>query len=132
MAYAVLTGLSPSVCRAVLMFSFFVFKDAVKRETNVYNVLAASAIILLTIQPLWLFNVGFQLSYLAVFSIVFLQKHIKNWFVFTDCCPNNYFSIVFVLFSSISQFVFYFKLNRHSPYFYSAFISGLFAFVCIL
>jgi competence protein ComEC len=84
MAYAVLTGLSPSVCRAVLMFSFFVFKDAVKRETNVYNVLAASAIILLTIQPLWLFNVGFQLSYLAVFSIVFLQKHIKNWFVFTD------------------------------------------------
>jgi competence protein ComEC len=82
--YAILTGLSPSVCRAVLMFSFFVFKDAVKRDTNVYNVLAASAVILLCIQPLWLFNVGFQLSYLAVFSIVFLQPYIKNWMAISD------------------------------------------------
>jgi competence protein ComEC len=82
--YALLTGLSPSVCRAVLMFSFFVFKDAIKRETNVYNVLSASAVILLNIQPLWLYNVGFQLSYLAVFSIVFIQAYVKKWLPITD------------------------------------------------
>lgn len=82
--YALLTGFAPSVCRAVLMFSFFIFSEGIRRDTNIYNVLCASATVLLVISPLWLFNVGFQLSYIAVFGIVYIQNYIKRWIPVTD------------------------------------------------
>ena len=83
--YAFFTGLSPSVLRAVCMFSFLAFAGFFKRDVSIYNTLSASAIFLLLYNPLLLYNLGFQLSYLAVFSIVWLQKHLlalwspKNW-----------------------------------------------------
>ena len=72
-AYALLTGLSPSVLRAATMFSFIIIGSALKRETNIYNTLAASAFVLLLYNPFIIFKVGFQLSYLAVLGIVYLQ-----------------------------------------------------------
>lgn len=72
-AYAFITGLSPSVQRAAMMFSFIILAQAMKRQTNIYNTLAASAFVLLSINPFLLFSVGFQLSYLAVLGIVFFQ-----------------------------------------------------------
>ncbi len=71
--FALLSGLSPSVTRAVTMFSFFATAGIFKRETNSINTLFLSFLTLLVINPLWLFQVGFQLSYLAVFFIVWLQ-----------------------------------------------------------
>lgn len=71
--YAFVTGLSPSVLRAVTMFSFVAIGKATLRRTNIYNTLAASAFILLWYNPYLIMSVGFQLSYLAVFGIVFLQ-----------------------------------------------------------
>ncbi len=71
--FAVLSGLSPSVTRAVTMFSFFAVAKLFDRETNSINTLFLSFLALLIINPLWLFQVGFQLSYLAVFFIVWLQ-----------------------------------------------------------
>ncbi len=71
--YAFITGLSPSVLRSASMFSFLVIGDNLNRRTNTYNTLAVSACLLLLINPLTLFNIGFQLSYLAVASIVFFQ-----------------------------------------------------------
>lgn len=71
--FAVLSGLSPSVSRAVTMFSFFAIAKLFNRETNSINTLFLSFLVLLVINPLWLFQVGFQLSYLAVFFIVWLQ-----------------------------------------------------------
>ena len=71
--YAFVTGLSPSVLRATLMFGLVTVAPLLGRRTNVYNTLAASAFVLLCWQPLWLFAVGFQLSYLAVLGIVYLQ-----------------------------------------------------------
>jgi len=44
-----------------------------RRQTNIYNTLAASAFVLLSFNPFLLFSVGFQLSYLAVLGIVFFQ-----------------------------------------------------------
>jgi competence protein ComEC len=70
--FAFLTGLSPSVIRAVTMFSFFAFAKSINRETNAINTLFLSYFVLLIINPLWLFYVGFQLSYLAVFFILWL------------------------------------------------------------
>lgn len=72
-AFAVLAGLSPSVVRAVTMFSFYAIALNLKRRTSTINVLFMSAMVLLLINPEFLFTVGFQLSYLAVFSIVMLQ-----------------------------------------------------------
>ena len=72
-AYALLTGLSPSVLRAATMFSFIIIGSALKRETNIYNTLAASAFVLLLYNPYILLQVGFQLSYAAVLGIVYLQ-----------------------------------------------------------
>ncbi len=79
-AYAFITGLGPSVLRATTMFSFVVIGTALNRTPNIYNTLAASALLLLLINPMLLFNVGFQLSYVAVFGIVYLQPLIYNWF----------------------------------------------------
>lgn len=70
--FALLSGLSPSVTRAVTMFSFFAFAKLFNRETNSINTLFLSFLALLIFNPLWLFQVGFQLSYLAVFFIVWL------------------------------------------------------------
>ena len=71
--YAFVTGLSPSVLRAVTMFSFVVVGQAFHRQGNVYNMLAASAFFLLLYNPYLIMSVGFQLSYLAVLGIVYLQ-----------------------------------------------------------
>jgi len=70
--FALLSGLSPSVTRAVTMFSFFAFAKLFNRETNSINTLFLSFLALLIFNPFWLFQVGFQLSYLAVFFIVWL------------------------------------------------------------
>jgi len=75
-AFAFITGLSPSVLRAATMFSFIIVGQAFKRHTNIYNTLAASAFLLLVFDPFLIFSVGFQLSYLAVFGIVFFQPRI--------------------------------------------------------
>lgn len=77
--YALLTGLSPSVVRAATMFSFVAFALIYNRQTSVYNTLLASAILLLLIKPTYLFEVGFQLSYLAVAGIVWLQPKFRSF-----------------------------------------------------
>lgn len=71
--FALLAGLSPSVVRAVTMFTFVAIGLQIKRRTSVYNTLCMSMLLLLLIHPQFIFEVGFQLSYLAVFSIVLIQ-----------------------------------------------------------
>jgi competence protein ComEC len=78
--YAALTGFSPSVCRASLMFGCYTLGKWLHRDTQFYNVLAFSAFLLLFINPFILFDVGFQLSYAAVTSIVWLQPKIDALF----------------------------------------------------
>ncbi|WP_179022089.1 ComEC/Rec2 family competence protein [Winogradskyella forsetii] len=78
--FAVIAGLSPSVTRAVTMFSVISFAMHLKRRTNIYNTLVISAFFILLIKPTFLFAVGFQMSYLAVLGIVSVQPIIyKLW-----------------------------------------------------
>ncbi len=78
--YALITGMSPSVLRACTMLSFLIIAEVFNRNTNVYNVLSASAILLLIINPYLIMQVGFQLSYLAVLGILYIQpKMEKIW-----------------------------------------------------
>ncbi len=71
--YACVTGLSPSVLRAVTMFSFFALARPLNYRTNIFNTLASSAFCLLLYDPFLIASVGFQLSYMAVVGIVWLH-----------------------------------------------------------
>ncbi|MFZ6051230.1 ComEC/Rec2 family competence protein [Halocola ammonii] len=77
--YALTTGMSPSVMRASVMFSFIAIAKVSQLRSNIYNTLAASALALLIYNPFMIIEVGFQLSYLAVLGIVFLQPKIYSW-----------------------------------------------------
>ncbi|RKE98378.1 ComEC/Rec2 family competence protein [Ichthyenterobacterium magnum] len=72
-SFAIIAGLSASVTRAVTMFSVVAIAMHLKRPTNIYNTLAISILILLLFKPMFLFDVGFQMSYLAVIAIVSIQ-----------------------------------------------------------
>ena len=79
-SFAIVAGLSPSVTRAVTMFSIISIAMHLKRPTNIYNTLVISAFIILLFKPTFLFEVGFQMSYLAVLGIVSVQPIIyKLW-----------------------------------------------------
>lgn len=82
--YAFVTGLSPSVSRSVFMFSLFAVAKITDRQSSVYNNIFLSAFVLLIINPMWLFNVGFQLSYSALLAILYFQPKIAKWLVFKN------------------------------------------------
>lgn len=85
-SFALLAGLSASILRAVGMFSFVAYALHLNRPTSHFNILALSLFfILLIFDPLLLFHVGFQLSYAAVFAIVWIYPLLKKWWA-----PKNW------------------------------------------
>ncbi len=80
--FALLAGFSASVVRAVSMFSFVAYALYLNRPSNTFNILALSMFfILLLINPMLLFQVGFQMSYAAVFAILWIYPLFqKLWF----------------------------------------------------
>ncbi len=76
--FAFISGLSASVVRSVVMFSFVSIGLFFNRNANIYNSIAVSMLFLLLVKPMFLFDVGFQLSYAAVFAIVWLQPLYKK------------------------------------------------------
>lgn len=71
--YVFLAGFSPSVLRAAFMFSLVQAARLINRSSSVFNVLAASAFILLVRSPSTLYDLGFLFSYLAVAGILMIQ-----------------------------------------------------------
>lgn len=78
--YALITGLDPSVSRAAIMLSFVIVAKAMNQKVNILNILGLSAIILLIDNPFNIANVGFQLSFIAVGGLIYLQPKIKGLF----------------------------------------------------
>ena len=85
--FAFIAGLSPSIVRAVTMFSFLAYGMNLNRPTNTFNIIALSLFFILLVKPMFLFQVGFQMSYAAVIAIVWLYPKLqrfwypRNWFV---------------------------------------------------
>ncbi len=77
--YALMTGFSPSVVRAVVMFSLVTLGQMRKRKPSIWNILSFSALLLLVLDPGVRTDLGFQLSYLAVAGIVGLQPLILQF-----------------------------------------------------
>lgn len=71
--YACLTGMSPSVMRSAVMFTFLAFGRLFDRHIDSFNIIFISMLPLLIMNPYQIMQVGFQLSYLAVAGIVFFQ-----------------------------------------------------------
>jgi len=85
--FAFLAGLSASVIRAVTMFSFVAYALYLNRPSNTFNILALSMFfILLVFDPKLLFQVGFQMSYAAVFAIVWIYPLLQRFW-----SPKNAF-----------------------------------------
>jgi len=72
-AYAFLSGMSAAVIRSAIMFSFVSLASCFERKSQIYNTIFASAFFMLVYNPNFLYDVGFQLSYSAVLSIIFFQ-----------------------------------------------------------
>jgi len=77
-AFAFLTGLSSSVVRSAIMFSILAVSCLQPEKPLTLNTLAATAFLMLLYNPLWLFDVGFQLSFVAVASILLIQPKLYN------------------------------------------------------
>ena len=78
--FALITGASSSVIRAVTMFSFLQIGLALKRKNVRVQGVWVSFVVLLFAQPRLLFDVGFQLSYAAVFGIVWMMPYWQGLF----------------------------------------------------
>jgi competence protein ComEC len=93
-AFSLLAGAQPSVLRAAVMFTCIALSTVIDRKGSVYNTLALSAFLLLCINPFWLWDVGFQLSYLAVLSILLFYKPIYNWVYFSNKLVNFVWQLI--------------------------------------
>ncbi len=71
--FGILAGLAPSIVRSVTMFSFVAIGQHLRRSVNIYHTILVSMLLILLFQPSFLFDVGFQLSYTALFFIIWLQ-----------------------------------------------------------
>jgi len=82
--FALITGSAPAVLRAATMFTLFIIGKKLFKDINTYNILAASAILLLLVDPFLLFQASFQFSYLALTSILYFQPKLSTWWI-----PDN-------------------------------------------
>lgn len=82
--FAGISGFSSSVVRSVIMFSLFGFGEAINRHSSSFNTLATAAFLMIFFSPLIVTDVGFQLSFLAVLGILYLQPKISGLWVFRN------------------------------------------------
>lgn len=79
LVYCFLTGASNPVARATIMAIVFLFAYFVKRQADIYNSCAASGLIILSINPTQIRDIGFQLSFASVLAIAFFYPRLKDW-----------------------------------------------------
>lgn len=76
--FAIISGLSPSVLRSVVMFSFLAIGNQLRRGGNTYHTLLVSILLILLFEPYFLFDIGFQLSYIALFFILWFAPLLQK------------------------------------------------------
>jgi competence protein ComEC len=77
-AYAYISGLSAPAVRASLMFTVYLTGTMLQRRPDKYNTLAGAAFCMLWYNPFYLFDIGFQLSYLGTWAIMYLQPRLAR------------------------------------------------------
>jgi competence protein ComEC len=87
--FTLLVGLGTSVLRAAVMASFVAIGQTMRRQVNIFNILAVSAFALLLWNPYWLMDIGFQLSYTAVAGIAFFTDKFQKLILFKNKLLNK-------------------------------------------
>ena len=82
--FVLVTGLSPSILRAALMLSLVQVGKTFYKQGNSYNTLLLSAFLLLLYNPYLIKDVGFLLSYCAVFGIMYLYPILQKLYIFEN------------------------------------------------
>lgn len=98
--FGILAGLAPSVVRSVTMFSFVAIGNHLRRSVNIYHTLLVSVLLILHVEPSFLFDVGFQLSYIALFFIIWLQPLLASVWAPKNKIPKYAWDILTVSFAA--------------------------------
>jgi competence protein ComEC len=98
--FGLIAGLAPSVLRSVTMFSFVAIGMYLRRSTNIFHTLLVSILLILLFQPSFLFDVGFQLSYVALFFILWLQPLLAQLWLPKNKIVNYFWEILTVSFAA--------------------------------
>ena len=107
-SYTVLTGISPPVLRAAIMISCFIIGKGINRSSDGINILAFSAFMILIYDPYVIWDVGFQLSYIAVLGLILLQPILERWVTFKHLFFRKIWSAISI---SIAAQLFTFPLS---------------------
>ena len=99
-SFALIAGMAPSVLRSVTMFSFVAIGMYLRRSTYIFHTLLVSALLILLFKPSFLFEVGFQLSYLALFFILWLQPLLAQLWSPKNKIVNYFWEILTVSFAA--------------------------------
>ena len=99
-SFGFIAGLAPSVVRSVVMFSFVAIGMYLRRSTYIFHTLLVSALLILLFKPSFLFDVGFQLSYVALFFILWLQPFLHQLWLPKNKILNYFWDILTVSFAA--------------------------------
>jgi competence protein ComEC len=92
--YIAITGFPPSANRSAVMFTIFAIGISLNKDRMPLNTWAASGFLLLCYNPYWLYNVGFQLSFLAVLSILLFNTSVMNWWKPSNRLLRSFWSLI--------------------------------------
>lgn len=107
-AYTLLSGYAPSILRSAIMLSLFILSKGLKKNADSFHILSFSAYCLLLFDPFLLGDIGFQLSYLAVLGLLYLQPKIEGLYTFQNRWVQQLWTGVCL---SVSAQVFTFPLS---------------------
>ncbi len=72
--FIILSGGRPSVIRASIMAGLYILAPVINRKPNAWNIIAVAALLILMVNPNFLYDLGFQLSFTAVMSIIYFYN----------------------------------------------------------
>ena len=98
--FALVAGLAPSVVRSVTMFSFLAIGMFLNRSTYIFHTMVVSVFLILLMEPLFLFDIGFQLSYIALFFILWFQPLLRNLWLPKNKITQYFWDILTVSFAA--------------------------------
>lgn len=88
--YVMVAGAPPSAVRAAMIFTLLAMGSILGKEHTTLNTLLAAAFFILLVAPMWLFAVGFQLSFVAVLSLILFYRKIESLY------PTRIFAVRFI------------------------------------
>ncbi|HOK82450.1 MAG TPA: ComEC/Rec2 family competence protein [Clostridia bacterium] len=114
--YAFITGFAPGMVRAIVMTASFYLGFLLFRRTDKLNSLALAAVIVLLINPMSLFEIGFQLSFTAVLGIICYYRPLKRALSFGKTAPARFVTNSLAMSLSANSMLFAVSANAFSVY----------------